>query len=80
MADRFAHPAHLTVASFADREQQHRIVAAIAATARSAITSAGSVRSAVERDAFAQTFERLLVGHAGDARFVGALDAVPRDG
>ena len=78
MADRFAHAAHLTVASLSNRQQQHRIL--VAAPWRDQDDGRRQRAVAVERDALAQAGQRVFVRRARDARLVGALDAVSRVG
>ena len=78
MADRFAHPAHLAVASFADRERQHAVAIVPAAALQQRSTSAGSVRRPSSGMPARSRSSASLVRHAGDARLVGALDAVAR--
>lgn len=78
MTDGFAHPADLAVASFADADEDHRLVFA----QRRATRARGGRRrpAAVDHHALREPTERAGFRHAADARFVEALDAVARMG
>ena len=79
VADGFAHPAHLPVAPFPDRQHAatpSRVAAAVPLQQHR--PSAGSVRRPSSGMPFRSRSSASLVRHAGDARLVRALDAVPR--
>jgi len=79
VAHRLAHPPHLAVAPFANRDLNHPV--APARVTAPGVQQRGFRRqrpAAVERNALPQPPQRLLVGHAGHARLVGALDSMTR--
>jgi len=75
MAHSVAHPSHLSIPSFANRQPQHALPAA-------ARIQQYDVRResppTIERNALPQPFERLAVRHSRDACLVGPFDAVSR--
>jgi hypothetical protein len=78
MADRLAHPPHLAVAAFTQRDVDERVRAARRVEPLQHADVGGSRAVAVERDAAAEALDRGGVGHAADARPVDLRHLVPR--
>jgi hypothetical protein len=75
VADRVAHLAHLTVASFPNRDDQQR-----SSTAVDHLDIGRACALAVDHNPAAQALQIVFVGSAGDSRFVDSRHTVPRMG
>jgi len=78
MAHGLAHPPHLAVPPFPNRQTQRGVVPVASGVDHRDV--GGQRPHAVEWDAVAQPPQRGLIGHAGDGRSIRAVDAVTRMG
>jgi hypothetical protein len=73
MADRFAHPADLTIPSFADRDDEHGAAAAL-----DELNVGGPGPLAVNHDTASQPLHIVIVRNTGHSGFIDPGDPVAR--